>query len=62
LPDRLTAIRGIGAKTQGALNGLGVWTFQQLAAADADALAAALDGSSVGQVRRWQSDAIGFLG
>jgi predicted flap endonuclease-1-like 5' DNA nuclease len=62
MPDRLTAIRGIGARTAEALNAAGVWTFQQLADADPDALAEALDGSSPGQVRRWQAESIGFLG
>ncbi len=62
LPDRLTAIKGIGARTAEALGAAGIWTFQQLAHADPDALAAALDGSSPAQVKRWQADAIGFLG
>lgn len=60
-PDRLAAINGIGKRTQEALHVAGVLTFRQLAEADPDALALALDGSSPAQVRKWQADAVGFL-
>lgn len=55
--DNLRAIRGIGARTEEALGVLGIDSYVALVAADTDALALALDGSSVAQVKRWQSEA-----
>lgn len=61
-PDNLSAIKGIGKRTQSALAALGITTYQALADADPDELAAALDGSSAEQVSGWQAQVIGFLG
>jgi len=61
LPDRLTSIWGIGPRRASALRSLGITTYQALADADPLALAEALDGTTVEQVRKWQADAIGFL-
>lgn len=41
-PDPLIEIDGIGPTFVNALNSIGIWTFEQLAAQDADALAARL--------------------
>lgn len=59
--DDLTAVHGIGPKTAEALRLAGVRTFQDLANADPDELAVALD-VNVSRVRRWQADVIGWLG
>ena len=59
--DNLRAIRGIGARTVEALGVLGIDSYTALVGADADALALALDGSSVAQVVRWQEQAAQLL-
>ncbi len=55
-PDDLTVIKGIGPVVQQKLQALGIRTFADLAAADADALAEQLKGRqpiSRGQVQSW---------
>ena len=59
--DDLKAIRGIGPRTAEALGSLGVESYTDLAAWDTEALARALDGSSVAQVERWQGQALAML-
>lgn len=53
--DDLTEIKGIGPKFAEQLSGLGIDSFAALAAADADALADALDGPAA--VESWISEA-----
>lgn len=48
-PDDLKAISGIGPKLEQVLNGLGVWTYAQIAAWGADEIA-------------WVDDSLGFKG
>ncbi|MFW6158536.1 MAG: helix-hairpin-helix domain-containing protein [Planctomycetota bacterium] len=54
-PDDLTAIQGIGPKTQERLHALGIDSFAVLAEADPDELAAGLAGRGGGakRVRKW---------
>jgi len=58
----LVDISGIGLRTAEALVAAGVETIADLAAADTDELAAALDGSNARQVAKWQADARKLLG
>ena len=53
----LRAIRGIGPRVEEALHSLGVDSYAALVGWDAGVLAAALDGSSLAQVERWQAEA-----
>jgi predicted flap endonuclease-1-like 5' DNA nuclease len=53
----LVDVSGIGLRTAEALVAAGVETLADLVAADTDELAAALDGSNVRQVAKWQADA-----
>ncbi|MFO7901012.1 MAG: helix-hairpin-helix domain-containing protein, partial [Planctomycetota bacterium] len=58
-PDDLTAIQGIGPKTQERLSALGIDSFAALAEADPAELAAGLDGRRAGvkTVRKWIASA-----
>ncbi len=58
----LVDVSGIGLRTAEALVAAGVETIADLAAADTDELAAALDGSNARQVAKWQADARKLLG
>lgn len=49
MPDDLKAISGIGPKLETVLNGLGIWTFGQIAAWNAQEIA-------------WMDDTLGFKG
>jgi predicted flap endonuclease-1-like 5' DNA nuclease len=55
--DDLTRIKGIGERTEEALNAFGILTFAALEAADPVEVAKAMDGSSMTQVRKWQAHA-----
>lgn len=59
--DNLRAIRGIGARVEEALRHLGIDSYVALAGWDAGVLAAALDGSSLAQVERWQAEALKLM-
>jgi predicted flap endonuclease-1-like 5' DNA nuclease len=54
---KLTDIKGIGERTEEALNDAGIRTLKQLIDADPAALDLALDGSNEKQIRTWQAQA-----
>jgi predicted flap endonuclease-1-like 5' DNA nuclease len=57
VPDDLTRIKGIGARTAADLASFGVTTFAKLADGDAFVISDKLNGSSVSQVKGWQKQA-----